>query len=265
MAPSTTTAPESIVGALRGDRSSRPPRDIESATALRSQLEEEIAAVLGARARMAPLVIRSSSLGRVRDTAHLADTASARLRGVLVNELLRLHVVGVVVTRPFEDATAAWLSEQSNAELVAHFEQLDPEELARLATDVTAHYVTLSRAIGRFSQQWTTRTAQQASQRLGGGRVLLRDLVDLVAGSSTSEVTSVVLVDLTTAPLGENAERAVRYHALVQTLRTGVVPLRSAVFSTATGELSTRDVDGELLAEGVTDVIAAVRALATTS
>jgi hypothetical protein len=49
-----------------------------------------------------------------------------------------------------------------------------------------------------------------------------------------------------------------RYHALVQTLRSGVVPLRTSAFSTATGELWTLDVDGELLTRSAGEVLSAL-------
>jgi hypothetical protein len=41
----------------------------------------------------------------------------------------------------------------------------------------------------------------------------------------------------------------------MQTLRTSVVPLRTSIFSSATGELWTLDVDAELLMRAVGDVV----------
>ena len=38
------------------------------------------------------------------------------------------------------------------------------------------------------------------------------------------------LFDVTTSPLSEGAERTMRYHALVETLRSSVVPLRTSTF-----------------------------------
>jgi hypothetical protein len=69
----------------------------------------------------------------------------------------------------------------------------------------------------------------------------------------------VALLDVTTSTLDEGEERAMRYHALVQTLRTGVVPLRTSAFSTATGELWSCDVDGELLTRSVADLLEVLR------
>jgi hypothetical protein len=64
-------------------------------------------------------------------------------------------------------------------------------------------------------------------------------------------------LDLTTAPLDESSEKALRFHALNQTLRTGVTPLRSAVLSTATGDQVVREVTSDLLTQAVADVLEA--------
>jgi len=45
----------------------------------------------------------------------------------------------------------------------------------------------------------------------------------------------------------------------MQTLRTSVMPLRTCTFSSATGEIWIRDVDYELLARSVDDVLTSVR------
>jgi hypothetical protein len=96
---------------------------------------------------------------------------------------------------------------------------------------------------------------------LGGADVCLSDVVDLVVGSTNHEFANVALVDITTSPLGTGAERVMRYHALMQTLRTSVVPLRTSIFSSATGELWTLDVDSELLMRAVDDVTLALARL----
>jgi hypothetical protein len=72
-----------------------------------------------------------------------------------------------------------------------------------------------------------------------------------------------VLLDVTTAPLDEGAERVMRYHALVQTLRTSIVPLRTSMFSTATGELWSSDVSDETLSRALGDVLDVIGGLAT--
>ena len=152
----------------------------------------------------------------------------------------------------------AWRSEVGHNELTEYVDQLDGDERARLETDLTAHWVTLKRSLGPLSSRWLPRTSLRAYQRMGGGNVVLRDVVDLMVGTTTGDVASVALLDVTTSPLGEGAERVMRYHALVQTLRTSVAPLRTSMFSTATGELWSTNVDDEILARSVNDVIDAL-------
>jgi len=252
------SSPLSVVDALRGDRSRRPLIDIASAGGLRSLLEDGIFAIIGAERLDAPLVVRASSLQQHFATTDLSMSSAGRIRGILIGQILRLLSVGMSIDHAFDDAVAAWRSEVGVNDLMAQFDALDDDDRARLATDVEAHCVTLTRALGEIPAQWMPRSNVRASQRLAGGNVVLRDVVDLMVGTSTSEVASIALFDVTTSPLGEGAERSMRYHALVQTLRSSVMPLRTCTFSSATGETWIRDVDYELLARSVEDVLANV-------
>jgi hypothetical protein len=253
------SSPLSVVEALRGDRTTRPLIDVASASGLRSLLEDGIYEVIGAARLESPIVVRASSLQQRYATTDLAQSSSGRIRGVLVGQLLRLLSVGMSIDHAFEDAAAAWRSEVGTNELLQRFDTLDADDRARLATDVEAHCVTLTRALGAIPTGWLPRSGVRAIQRLAGGNVVLRDVVDLMIGTSTSEVASIALFDVTTSPLGEGAERTMRFHALMQTLRTSVMPLRTCTFSSATGETWLRDVDYELLARSVDDVLACVR------
>jgi hypothetical protein len=250
-----------VVDVLRGDRQKRPRLDTTSAAGLRAQLEDGIHDIFTKDLPPSPLVVRPSSL---RESWHATDLSSSTLgliRGALVTQLLRLRLVGVTIDNAFDDAVAAWRADAGAGPLLATFDQLDGDDRARLATDVTAHDVTLSRCFGQLPSHWMARSCVRATQRLAGGHVILRDVVDLTIGANTAESTTVVLVDVTTSPLGESAERTLRFHALVETLRTSVVPLRSAVFSSATGEFWTRDIEPELLARSVDDVLEVLQAL----
>ena len=89
------------------------------------------------------------------------------------------------------------------------------------------------------------------------GHLTLVDVVDLMVGV-VGPRASVALVDVTSSPLGADAEDRVAYHALCQTLRTMHVPLASAILSTATGEILSRDVDAQLLERGASYVASAV-------
>ena len=253
------SSPFSVVEALRGDRSKRPLIDIASAGGLRSLLEDGIFEIIGAQRLDTPLVVRTSSLHQRFATTDLGMSTTGRIRGVLVGQLLRLLSVGMSIEHAFDDALAAWRGEVGANELTERLDALDDDERARLATDLEAHFVTLTRALGEIPARWTPRSSVRIFQRLAGGNVVLRDVVDLMIGTSTSDVASIALFDVTTSPLGEGAERSMRYHALMQTLRTSLMPLRTSTFSSATGEIWIRDVDYDLLARSVEDVLISVR------
>lgn len=250
---------------LRGERTSRPRANATAAAGLRATLEDSIYELLGPALLDDSLVVRASSFRQVSLDPIPSSSAQARVRGVLINQLLRLLSVGVDVEDAYGDALLAWYAEVGKNDLTTMVDQLDADERARLATDVTAHAVTLQRSLGALSSRWLPRTSLRAYQRLAGGNVVLRDVVDLMVGTTTGELASVALLDVTTSSLAESSERVMRYHALVQTLRTGVVPLRTSMFSTATGELWCVDVDDELLTRSVHEVIGVLTVLRATA
>jgi len=247
---------------LRGEPRRRPPANTTVAAGLRAQLDDGVYDLVGADLRETPLVVRTAQLRR---SDAPVSSVRATLCGVLVVHALRLLSVGHHSDDPFSDAVATWRATQSNSALAQQFDALDEDELARLTTQVRAHCATLRRSLGPIASTWHVRTSLFVSQRLAGGQVLLSDVVDLMMGTTTTPHASVALFDLTTSPLGEGAERALRFHALVQTLRTSTAPLRTAMFSSATGELWSLDVNDELLQRAVRDVLDVVAREVVTS
>ncbi len=259
--PTPHDAPRNVVEALRGNRRERPVSDVSLAPGLKATLEDGIFQILSATPD-ARIVIRSSSLRQLAKSTDIGQSSHARIRGILVNQYLRLRSVGLEPAAPFDDALRAWRLEVSEGELVDFLDRLSADERARLATDVTANCVTLARTLGAISSAWLPRSSVRATVLLANGAVTLRDVIDLMVGTTLGDTASVALFDVTTSPLGEGAERSMRYHALVQTLRTGIVPLRTSVFSSATGEMWTQNVDEELLTRSVDDVLETLRTLA---
>lgn len=252
------SSPLGLLDSLRGDRTRRPRRDLNLAAGLRAQLDDELFSLWGDTVLDEPLVVRASSL-RQHTQVELSSHPLAQVRGVLVNQALRLLSVGDVLDRPFAAALEAWRCEVGANDLLGFVDALDADEYARLTSAVDAHVETLARSLGAVGGRWLPRTGVRANLRLFAGNVVLRDVVDLMVGTTTSLDASVVLLDVTTAPLDENVERAMRYHALIQALRTSVVPLRTSAFSTATGDLWTRDVDATLLRRALEDLVSVIR------
>jgi hypothetical protein len=251
-------SPLNVMDVLRGERAHRPPANTSAAAGLRAALEDGIYELLGPALRDEPVIVRASSLRHDALVFNPEVAPLAQLRGILINQALRLMSAGVEIDDVCAELVVAWRAEVGHTALTELVDRLDADELARLSTDLTAHWVTLKRSLGPLSNRWLPRTSLRAYQRLAGGNVVLRDVVDLMVGTTTGDVASVALLDVTTSPLGEGGERVMRYHALVQTLRTSTVPLRTSMFSTATGELWSLDVNDELLQRSVHDVLASL-------
>jgi hypothetical protein len=221
--------------------------DRSIAASLRREIESGIADLKVAQPREGALVIRPGDLRGAETTGF----AVPRLRGVLVHQLFRLAVVGHVARDHFADACAAWRAEREDTSAL---DTLDPDERARLSTEVTAHGVTLASRLDVVNPAWRPRTSVAVVQRLGAGAVVCRDRLDLVVGSAGSSAAAVAILDVTTSPIDNDHLRVLRYHALMETFRSLAAPLRVAALSTATGDLVALDVDRELLRVGLDEL-----------
>lgn len=243
---------ETVAEVMRGDRDLRPLADRESAERVRGSLEGALGAL-----RLDATTPRHVTAADIRNhtLSALDGAVASRLRGTLVAEILGLLSVGCPVGDPYGDAVDAWRASAPSGPLLQYADSLGGDERARLATDVDAHAVTLMQRLGPLSPRWLPRIGARSTVRLGRGGLTCHDVVDLTVGSTHSDYASVALLDVTSSPLGSGHERALRYHALVETLRSGVVPLRVVTLSTATGEISAFDVDGGLLDQAAADLL----------
>ena len=247
---SLTLVRETVAAALRGTPETRPLRDDATAAGLRAELADVVFAC-GASTDH-PLVLRSSALRLDRGVA--GASSYARLRGLYVAAALRLVVNGHSMANPLDELTVAFDRLGSEGDVAAMVAQLSGDDRARLEAELRSHVSLLSQELGTIPPNWRPRTMVRSAVVLAGGALELRDQVDLVVGTHLSPVASLALLDVTTSPLGPDAERVMRYHALVSTLRTGSLPLRTAMLSSATGERWTVDVTPELLHRAVADI-----------
>ena len=237
-----------VMDVVRAGRSTRPPRDVDTADQLRAALRRHVP--------QGELTLRARDLRS--DTLSLSHSSLGLLRGTLVTQLLRLASVGYVPQDPFTEAVEAFIAGDDRDEFVQILRDLDRDERDRLAADVASHAVVLRRRLGTIPPSWFPRTLVRGSVRVAGGHVVLKDTIDLVLGRRVGDTAAVALIDVTTSPLDASAERAGRFHALVHTLRTGVAPLCVATLSTATGDVVRLDVDGDTLTRAVHDVNATI-------
>ena len=257
----TTAAPHivTLIDSLRDARRTTSPEVALDSAGIRATLADGIYSLLGEAQPTIPYVIRPSSFRR--DVATSSYTPYGRMRGALITQLMRLIAIDFPIHDLFTDAVAAWRASEGASELVEVFAGLDDDERARLATEVVAHGVVLQQRLGIPPSSWLPRTAVRSAIRLGGGGVILRDHIDLVIGSANGVGSGVALIDITTSILDESMERALRFHAVVETLKSGLAPRFVATLSTATGQLWRFNVDNELLHRGVGEILSTLDAL----
>lgn len=241
---------DEFVAALRGTRGLRPRVDRGLAGGLRAWLDDGIYERLGV---LAPGAVFVAPRAFAPNFQH--GSATSRLRGALVAQLVRLRVVSVRRSSPFCDAVDALRGSGRDERLVAVYEALDADERSRLAAEVTAHDEVLRDVLPHLPARWSPRCGVRQAVALGGGGVVCRGVVDLVVGTPGGTRACVCLVDVTTSPLGDHHERTCDYLALIETMRTGEQPLRVAVVSTADGGSIVRDVTPELLSHAVNDLL----------
>jgi len=253
--PSTVT----LIDSLRDARRTVSPEVALDSAGIRATLADGIYSILGEARPTTPYVIRPSSFRR--DVVASSYTPFGRMRGALITQLMRLIAIDFPINDLFADAVTAWRASEGASELVEVFAGLDDDEMARLATDVVAHGVVLQQRLGTPPSSWSPRTAVRSAIRLGGGGVILRDHIDLVIGSANGIGSGVALIDITTSTLDESMERALRFHAVVETLKTGLAPRFVATLSTATGQLWRFNVDNDLLHRGVSEILSTLDVL----
>jgi hypothetical protein len=241
---------DELLAELRGTRGLRPKIDRGLAGGLRAWLDDGIHERLG-RAPGGPLRLSSRAFAPERVTVG----SMGLLRGAVVAQLVRLHVAGAVVTVPLSDALDAMRGSGRDASLCDQLDALDPDELAQLSAEVSAHNEVLRDALPHVPSRWSPRCGVRQAVVLAGGAVTCRGVVDLALGSTGGTRACVCLIDVTTATLGPHHERVCNYLALLETIRTGEQPLRVAAISTADGCSIVRDVDNDLLTQAVTDLL----------
>lgn len=104
---------------------------------------------------------------------------------------------------------------------------------------------------------WVPRFEESIQAKLGG--LVLSARPDLVLGRPRPDMRQTMfLCDFKSGSLNDGHLFEARYYALVATLRFGVPPFRSTVFSLASGEWTEPDIDADMLRLTAETVVAAV-------
>ncbi len=104
---------------------------------------------------------------------------------------------------------------------------------------------------------WVPRFEESIQARLG--KLVLSTRPDLVLGRPRVDMRQTMfLCDFKSGSLNDQHLLEARFYALVSTLRFGVAPFRSTVFSVASGEWTDPDISADVLRETAETVVSAV-------
>ena len=149
-ARATRTSP--LISALRGARDARPAVDPMLAGGLRAWLEDELAELVEQLDASQPL--RLSPFSVMEPELASQQLGPRNPIGPLVHALVDQQVAFGSISDPLEDALCALEATPRHAELVAQVHDLDPDDFAQLAAELSAHASLLAESLGRIPGTW---------------------------------------------------------------------------------------------------------------
>ncbi len=232
---------------LRGDAAARPRFDPGLAGGLRAWLEDAAYDVVAARGEHAPPLFLGPRqlLGFPEERRH--DTVNDHhVLSRLVHTLFRQLVHTGGIDDPLADAVNGLRASGADA-AVRQVETLPEEARATLAETLALHARNLCGLVPRFAPGWMPRTDDRVAIPLGGGRVVLHGVFDLVVGLPQQGAASLCALGLSTGGPWASERRSLHYLSLLETLRSGTPPFRLALLESATGRYGVEDVREEHL------------------
>lgn len=242
---------------LRGDPSSRPAPDAALVAAARSHLEAAAAAWVEAVPAEVVVRVTKGAVTSVRrcEARHLAELAARRSEDEVVPAMVRGRLVDalfrqVATTRrvgddPVADALAGCAAEGEPEE--ASLRRLPDEERRQVEAEVVAASASLQAAWPELPAGAAVRTQERVLVPLAGGRVVLTGRPDLTIGRPTRRRAGVLVVEAKSGRFRPAHLDELRFYALLETLRWGVPPFRTVLWSLGDGRIEAVEVDGNLV------------------
>jgi hypothetical protein len=237
-----------VLALLRGDATARPRFDPGLAGGLRAWLEDAAYDIVAARGDHAPpLFLGARQLLGSPDERRVDDSVTDQLiLSRLAHALLRQLVHAGEITDPLGDAVDALRASGDDAE-VRHVESLSETARTALSETLAVHARHLTALVPRFAPGWMPRTNDRVAIPLGGGRVVLHGVCDLVVGLPQPRTASLCALGLSTGGPWVAERRSLHYLSLLETLRSGTPPFRLALLESASGRYGVEDVREEHL------------------
>ena len=176
--------------------------------------------------------------------AHRAIQISSTHPGRSVSEYVNAAVVGAADERGFSEL---WTQADTGVR----------SDILNTAVSRTAAFLDSWPVLDPL---WTPRFEEPLVARVG--KLTLSARADLILGRARADMRQTMfLTDLKTGQLSEHHADEARFYALVATLRHGVAPFRSTVYSLASGEWSDPDITEDILISAADRVIAAANSM----
>jgi RecB family exonuclease len=262
-------AQRAVLDALRAPERPRPRYEPGLRQALRTHLEDELGSLAALLDR--PVVVTKRALGEVLtcEAHHVAQSAApfewnvALARGVVVHRAIQLGVFRRDAPPPLElvDDALDRLADDPDANVADYLLGLPEAERAELrgaASEVVSAFTELWPPLART---WYPRTETPVRAELCGGKVVLTGRVDLSLGVPDGDRAGRVLIDLKTGATSAGHLHDLRFYALLETLRSGVPPLRLATSYLEAGDLAVEEVDEDVLEAAVRRTVQGARAV----
>ena len=260
-------AQRAVLDALRAPERPRPRYDTGLGAALRGHLEDELGSLAALLDR--PAVVTKRALAEVLacEAHHVASSTApfewnvAVARGVVVHRAIQLGVFRRDAPPPLElvDDALDRLADDPDATVADYLLGLPEAERAELrgaASEVVSAFAELWPPLART---WLPRTETSVRAELCGGKLVLNGRVDLSLGAPEGDQAGRVLVDLKTGATSAGHLHDLRFYALLETLRSGVPPLRLATSYLEAGDIAVEEVNEDVLEAAVRRTVQGTR------
>ena len=266
-----TPAQRRVVVEVMGQGQVRPRFGAEVADALRRELEEALAPLLGSDDDEM-LWVNKNALSQVHacEAHHQAERAEPfewnerTARGTVAHRALELAVSTSGRLPPLDlvdHAIASLGADDPRGTLrswLAGASTLEVADLRSGANEVVAKFL---ECWPPLKPAWVPRTETAIGAVLCGERVMLWGRVDLVLGRARGDEARALVVDLKTGRAYPSHLDDLRFYALVQALRVGVPPFRVASYYLDSASFHLEDVTPDTLAVAVRRTVDGVRKL----
>lgn len=154
-------------------------------------------------------------------------------------------------------------AQAADVKLARWWEDATVSAQSDVLTQATSRVTTFCDDWPPLEAAWSPRFEEPVSARVG--RLTLSSRADLVLGRPRADLRqTLLLVDLKSGNLNDEHLSEAQFYALIATLRHRVAPWRSTVYSLASGDFTSPDVDEDSLFAVADKVVSGVKAMVDT-